>query len=266
MSPEISEFSYGFALTNELVGWADLRTAPIFPNLVEEGRAGGGYDVKLDLPGVPMYLQFKRAECMKTRNAKEIQDGASLGTPFHRFQLMDRAMSQQHQLLLQLDDGTNQVYYTAPRFHTFAEINSAWSTNSITSRSIFIKPQDIGPLSPGSHTVAFDRTSAYLCSDPKSVAFLDADGLRKKLVLRLESEKLPLRKRLRAYVDQATHVANEIEEEAADSGAIQLRAELESSSLRRSRPLSSDEQLLRVLSDLAAQIFGSQLVVVQLAG
>ena len=72
MTPEISEFSYGFALTNELVGWAPLAAAPIFPSLLEEGKAGGGYDVHLDAPGTPLYLQFKRSDCMKRKSAKEI--------------------------------------------------------------------------------------------------------------------------------------------------------------------------------------------------
>jgi len=40
MTPEISEFSYGFALTNEIVGWANLKAPPIFPSLVEEGKVG----------------------------------------------------------------------------------------------------------------------------------------------------------------------------------------------------------------------------------
>jgi hypothetical protein len=52
MTPEISEFSYGFALTNEIVGWAPVNAAPLFPSLIEEGRAGGGYDVALNLSGV----------------------------------------------------------------------------------------------------------------------------------------------------------------------------------------------------------------------
>src|SRR4051794_37173385 len=72
VTPEISEFSYGFALTNELVGWTALKAAPMFPSLIEEGKKGGGYDVKLDAPGKPLYLQFKRAHCMTRRSAREI--------------------------------------------------------------------------------------------------------------------------------------------------------------------------------------------------
>jgi len=71
MTPDISEFSYGFALTHELIALAGepLRAAPIFPSLIEEGRAGGGYDVHLDVPGFPLFLQFKRSDCMVRRSA-----------------------------------------------------------------------------------------------------------------------------------------------------------------------------------------------------
>src|SRR5260370_6663954 len=127
MTPEISEFSYGFDLTNEIVGWAPVAAAPLFPSLIEEGRAGGGYDVKLDVPGIPLYLQFKRADCMKTRNAREIREfHLPLLPPFYRFKITESGKSDQHELLLQLDDGSCLVFYVAPRFHELAEINHAW--------------------------------------------------------------------------------------------------------------------------------------------
>ena len=261
--PEISEFSYGFALTNELVGWTNLRAAPIFPNLVEEGRTGGGYDVRLEMPGVPMYLQFKRSECMTRSSAKEIQNGASLSTPFYRFHLMDGAKSDQHRLLLQLDDGTNEVYYAAPRFHRFVEINSAWNTNSITARSIFVTPRQIGALSIGSHTVAFDQRRAYRCSDPKAVEFLNTDGLQKHLALRLRQERHSLQEILPTLIDNPQRAAQEIQGDAED--AIKLETDLPVVETRTPRALTLPEQHLRDLSDIAAKVFGSQLIIVQLA-
>lgn len=102
MTPEISEFSYGFALTNEIVGWAPVGAAPVFPSLIEEGKAGGGYDVKLDMPGVPLYLQFKRADCMVTRRAREVSVyGLSISVPFYRFKITESGKSDQHELLLE---------------------------------------------------------------------------------------------------------------------------------------------------------------------
>ena len=126
MKPEISEFSYGFALTNELVGWVALSAAPVFPSLIEEGKAGGGYDVKLDRPGVPLFLQFKRSHCMVRRTAKEHQAvvalGGTLNVPYYRFPITEATTSDQHELLLALDDGSNLVFYADLRFPKTREI------------------------------------------------------------------------------------------------------------------------------------------------
>ena len=57
MKPNISEFSYGYALTSELVRLFGIKGvgAPVFPSLKEEGSVG--YDVQV--PGLPLFLQFK---------------------------------------------------------------------------------------------------------------------------------------------------------------------------------------------------------------
>ena len=263
MQPEISEFSYGFALTNELVGWTSLRVAPIFPSLIEEGRSGGGYDVKLQLPGIPMYLQFKRSEYMKTRNAKEIKSGAPLPAPYYRFHLMEAARSDQHQLLLQLDDGLNAVYYAAPRFHKLAQINSAWNSNTVTPQSIFVAPQAIGRLSRGSHAIAYTKRQAYLCSDPKPVDFFDGDGLQRHLTQKLSREKRPLRTRLSTLIERARNAAQSLHDDEEDElKGAQLR-EAPAFETRTPRALTPPEEQLRELSDIAAKIFGAQLVILQ---
>lgn len=100
MKPQISEFSYGFALTNELVGWTQLSAAPVFPSLLEEGKAGGGYDVQLDLPGVPLYLQFKRSEFLTRSSGREAREiakiGSTIGIPYYRFDITESTISNQH--------------------------------------------------------------------------------------------------------------------------------------------------------------------------
>ena len=47
MRSQISEFSYGYALTEKLVNRTGdlIGAAPLFPSLREEGKAGNGYDV-----------------------------------------------------------------------------------------------------------------------------------------------------------------------------------------------------------------------------
>ena len=67
MEPRFSEFSYGYAVTEELANGVlgALRGHPIFPSLKKEGQVGGGYDVELPLVGAPLYLQFKRSHFLK---------------------------------------------------------------------------------------------------------------------------------------------------------------------------------------------------------
>ena len=66
MDSEFTEFSYGFAVTHELVlqGSGNIFAAPEFPSLIREGQVGGGYDVKLNF-GTFLFLQFKLSEFMR---------------------------------------------------------------------------------------------------------------------------------------------------------------------------------------------------------
>lgn len=64
MKPDISEFSYGSAVTEALIfdHGTSITAAPIFPSLIAEGKQGGGYDLPLDRPGQPLFLQFKLSD------------------------------------------------------------------------------------------------------------------------------------------------------------------------------------------------------------
>jgi hypothetical protein len=265
MTPEISEFSYGFALTNEIVGWAPITAAPLFPSLIEEGKAGGGYDVKLDMPAVPLYLQFKRADCMIRNNAREIQkDKLTLSLPFYRFKITESDKSDQHELLLALDDGKSFVFYAAPRFHELTEINEAWNDNAVATRSIFVAPSRIGRLDMQPHYVAYDERRAWLYSDPHPVEFLNSDNLIEQLLRRLEADHRPLREKISEFVERL-HAA---EKQARTTQKLRplfgspgpTRPPIPS---RPSRPLSHVEQQLRDLSDRAARLFDVQLIIVQ---
>lgn len=65
MKPLISGFSYGYALTEELANGrvGPLKGAPIFPSLIEEGRAGEGNEVVLTGAG-PVWLYLKIAHAL----------------------------------------------------------------------------------------------------------------------------------------------------------------------------------------------------------
>jgi hypothetical protein len=279
VTPEISEFSYGFALTNEIVGWANLKVAPIFPSLIEEGKHGGGYDVKLDTPGIPLYLQFKRADCMKRRTAWEISKSkVQLSPPFYRFSITQSGKSDQHALLLELDDGTSEVFYAAPRFHELVQINQAWSAREVAARSIFVRPKAIGPLDAASHHIAYDDSRAYLCSKPTPVEFAAAASLADRLAAQLAAEVRPLREMLpefnmsltaawtrgRDRVFTGSGLAGRTLPDAAAHPSDRLPSVgLSIVPTREPAPIPEEFRPIRQLADNAMKLFDTQLVIVQ---
>lgn len=180
MHPDISEFSFGFALTSELVHLYDFAFigAPRFPTQNEEG-AIGGYDVALPRRGVPLLLQFKRSERMVRRRSPE---SYILGVPHFRFHLRPSRHSDQHELLRQQEADGNEVYYAAPRFDTYDELNAAYLANEVADRSTLIEPSKIGSLPDnGDHHVAIARDNSdwRFCSrEPKPL-----DAVPSKVIL-----------------------------------------------------------------------------------
>jgi hypothetical protein len=133
MKPEMSEFSYGFAFTNELIHapGSHVVAAPEFPSLQKEGSPGGGYDVKIPF-GSPLFLQFKLSHSMARTNSKEY---GVMGGAYYRWHLHALKHSAQHDLLLDLESRGNEVYYVAPAFHQTAELNTYFQSKKIVEQS-----------------------------------------------------------------------------------------------------------------------------------
>lgn len=245
MKPQISEFSYGFALTNELVGWAELSAAPVFPSLLEEGKAGGGYDVKLERPGVPLYLQFKRSEFLTRRSGREVREveriGGTIDVPYYRFAVTEAAISMQHELLLALDVSPNFVFYAAPRFHRLDEIDAAWHHNAVASRSYFVAPQVIGSLTSEPHTVAFDGRNVWVCSEPRRIVALSSRDLASKLAEAVKSDPRPVGDKL-AEISRDLQVAEERGRRRVAERARQEAEERESARKQREEAAAKRSQ------------------------
>ncbi len=168
-----SEFTYGFALTYEIYKEFErfIGVAPIFPSLINEGSVGGGYDLKINISGIPLFLQFKLSDFMSKPHSSEWK---LFKSPYYRFKLMALRNSQQHNMLLELESKGNKVYYAAPIFHKTGEINEYFISNKILDNSIFINPKEIGTLPDYDyHNVCFDLSlcNVYRCSDPVTVEY-----------------------------------------------------------------------------------------------
>lgn len=172
MRPDISEFSYGYAVTDELIHWhgTTVTASPFFPSLYREGRAGGGYDVMLQRPGLPLFLQFKLSDCMVTNRAREARLGL-LTTPYYRMHLRPARHSLQHEMLLDLENNGQEVYYSAPAFHRSEELNDVYLAHEVRNRSIWVRPSFIGQLPDQyDHYLAFQIPGPVIsCSEPRKI-------------------------------------------------------------------------------------------------
>jgi len=170
MKATFSEFSFGYALTEEISDLFELHLncAPIFPSQIEEGREGGGYDVEFDF-GFPLFLQFKLCEHMVRSNASE---WSLFNDEYYRFKIWASRHSSQHELLIELRDDYNFVFYAAPAFHNSAQLNNAYFDRQVIDRCAFVDPQEIGQFDDdGPHCVVFDQdfNDAYACSKPEKI-------------------------------------------------------------------------------------------------
>ena len=200
MKADFSEFTYGFSLVNELASALSCTTVPIFPSLVEEGRKGGGYDVKLlSGQGKILNFQFKLSERMKAPISREYKvPGHSLALPYYRFAITSRHNSRQHPLLLALEDIEPLTFYAAPEFHENDEIHQRWNAGSVTSSSVFVRPTSIGRLPDlKSHRVCFDEVSltrkkAYLFSEPREIDILSFEDMSEAVFDAVDGEPITL--------------------------------------------------------------------------
>lgn len=290
----ISEFSYGFALTHELViALGSLSAAPIFPSLIEEGRTGGGYDVKLEAPGIPLFLQFKRSECLQMRNAREIRAGARLNVPFYRCEITGKRDSRQHEMLIDLDQAPNRVFYAAPMFHQKDEFDAAFLSGTVRQRSFFVRPRLIGSFSDDRpHHVSFDGSRCIVMSEPTEIEALGAADLESMFAAQLAEDKRPLRavaqealNEAEAARDRSRDRIDRIERRTAREDGFELRsvaaapeAISAAEAFKRRQearipavsdatlPVDPDKRVLRELADIGLREFNAQLYVVQVKG
>ena len=292
MKAEFSEFTYGFSLVNELAKTLPCTAVPIFPSLLEEGKEGGGYDVELLLSkkGKALYLQFKLSDWMKARSAREYKiPGHSLSLPYYRFEITSERISEQHSLLLSLEDKQPLTFYAAPAFYLKEDINTYWSSDSVTRNSVFVKPSSIGALPDHNpHRVCFDATSiakkqAYLFSEPQEIELFPFQSFSEFVISEVAKETDTLENSIRqARKQYATAIENAYQREldrslgpegfedflpdrTRISDIPQLQDRLDRDLLRLRKILSEPvdgRDLLRQVAQVSSGIFGAQAIAV----
>ena len=178
MRPRLSEFSYGFALTRELIvkRWEGLQLtkAPYLPSLVAEGQQGGGFDVKLNSINMIVFLQFKVSHRMTRTTAKGVSRG-DITVPYYRFDIHAPKSSHQHTLLLALEKEPSQVNrivrYAAPAFYFEGDFDHAYRTGTVADRTVFVAPSKVPLPDEGPHSVGFNTPQSVpvVLSEPRRI-------------------------------------------------------------------------------------------------
>ncbi len=160
MKRKVSEFSYGFVLTHELVNAFGYLPTDM-PQASKRKKKDGSADSVQR--GHPLFLQFKASEYMKRRNAGESK---LVGLPYFRFALHRKTLSNQHQMLIELEKKGSLVFYATPKIHEAVNLNSAFFDHQVVAQSLFISPREIGELPDNeSHRVVFSNRveEVYFC-------------------------------------------------------------------------------------------------------
>ncbi|MGN6528276.1 MAG: hypothetical protein ACTHL8_17945 [Burkholderiaceae bacterium] len=261
MKPDFSEFSYGYAVTEELVSKhkAAVIAAPLFPSLYEEGKSGGGYDVKIPLVGKPVFLQFKLSDQLQRSNAKEYVSGL-LGVPYYRMHIRPAKHSDQHNLLLDLESSGESVFYVAPEFHLPAELNAYYLSGTIVNNSAAFSPLAIGAMpDDDEHYIVFGRgtSTGYRCSDySKEVVKFDLEnGLRPLLDARGARDRTLDEGGLRDISNRMLDVLA--------SGEERLRSRQKSIDIPGLRKIVVDRDPLESIGYMARTFFDAELLIVE---
>ena len=202
MRPRISEFSYGFALTRELIDqkWRGiaLTKAPYMPSLLAEGRSGGGFDVKLHGVNVLIFLQFKVSHLMTRSTAMGVATG-HVSVPYYRFDIHAPRSSDQHRLLLQLEQQPSPipkiVQYAAPAFYFEGEFDHAFSKGTVSTQSIFVNPSQIVLPDEDAHCVGFTSPTSVpvTLSEPRPIeGAVDYTTFERSVTAAVDGPTIPL--------------------------------------------------------------------------
>ena len=213
MDCDFSESSYAFAFThNFLNGLSGLTAAPVFPSLQAEGRANGGYDVRLDLPGVAVFVQFKLVKFIRgkrTREFKKLGWDQGYRVNFHAA----RNYAQQRALVALEQAPNSGVFYAFPKFIRGEAMDASFRAGSIPNESGFLRPGSIGLLTGSGRCFSFDNataTSGYLFSEPTEVPLLKFSAIIEKLRASLTESNQTLRAAFPAVSESLNFISSTI--------------------------------------------------------
>jgi hypothetical protein len=172
------ESMYAFAAVHELSRltpwWA--RHVPVIPTLRRERR--GGYDVRFELPGTVLLIQYKLSKRRQQLQLSEAQK-SDLAIVRHIRGLAQSGIDQfwttdhQHRLMARISTKFPFCYYAAPRFTSKGDLDFLFDNKQIMASSMIVKLDQFPPVRRGSSCrhrvvapIGFNRH--FIFSDPST--------------------------------------------------------------------------------------------------
>jgi len=159
---EFSETQFSFCFTFEFItSFFPLIPLPIFPNIREEGRAGGGYDVQIN---GNIYFQFKIPNFYDKSNYNKYW--RVYKHEFYRIKL--ETNENQYGFLKALQSPLNFVYYVTPQFYTRNDLENYYATNTIGVNSALFSIENLPAHGSGYHNLIYSprQPLGQLFSEP----------------------------------------------------------------------------------------------------
>lgn len=161
MRCQFSETQFAFCYVFELIAKYP-KLMPLFPNTVQEGRKGGGYDVEID---GSLFLQFKIPEYLTRDKKYKIKIDTKIGKKEHnQFTLLKE---------LKRNKPANIVYYCAPKFHEEEKLRELYHAQGIENNSAHF-PIEQFPDNGKHHNLKYEYEYEYeLDQDGKSIEIIN---------------------------------------------------------------------------------------------
>lgn len=266
MAMPVSEFSYGYAFTENLIRstFSGPKSAPKFPSLIEEAKLG--WDVNIDLPALTLFIQFKIGRLLKRSTAKEIANGTipGLSVPYFRAPVTRRNWSDQHKHLVELEAKfPNSVFYAAPLAVSSAEFQSAYAKTAVHVESALFSPADIGLLTDDQqHNIIYKPgvANAWFCSEPRSLLPLSFSALNDRLSAGFSTPKAPL---FRELIPTLTETILEVLPGRTRSEAVRLTNEYSEEFLVTGDGRDKLAIDLAVAREMSRVYLGAELIIAQ---
>jgi len=160
VSPDFSEFQFGYGMTRELDNghWPLTPTGvPFFPTQPQEDDLG--FDMGVSAGIWTLFVQFKRGRKLTRSNAREWD---SYHGEYFRFPVEisdDRGEPDQHGTLVELGQRFPYTYYVAPEFITWRDYERYARRERINRHTAFLKC--------GTAPAPYDGETHHICYRPQ---------------------------------------------------------------------------------------------------